>query len=162
MENKLTIAIVALMVAALVAPGVMAADVEYSASVGSTANVVVYGTDSEFGTIAAGATYPKESSIILKNSGNAVGTVTAEFTTNVSGSYGMVSETDVVMPAEKLTIGGQALDNGGSPVTLTTVPAHDGTNDGTRSYDAVLTVPAGQASGTYTGNVQLTFGTATA
>ncbi len=160
MENKIAIAIVALMVAALAAPVVMAADVSYSASVGSTANVVVSSSDSAFGTVSTGTAYTKSPSITLTNSGNAVGTVTAEFTTDVSGSYGMVSVSNDVIPADALTIDGYALNNDGSHDTLSQVPAHDGTNDGTVSYDAVFTVPVGQTPGTYTGNVQLTFGTA--
>ena len=165
MKNKITIAIaiVALMVAALAAPVVMADDnVSYTASVGSEANVIVSSSDGAFGSISAGATYTKSPSINLTNSGNAVGTVTAEFTTSygTTPTYGMVLDTNTGIPADKLTIDGEIMQNNADPVTLTSVPANDGTNDGTVSYDAVLTVPAGQTPGTYTGNVLLTFGTA--
>ena len=159
MNNKLAIAIVALMVAAVVAPGVMADDVSYTATVGSAANVVVSSSDSAFGAVSAGTAYTKSPSITLTNSGNAIGTVVAEFTTSVSPTeHGMVSGSEVIL-AEHLTIDGQALNNDGTTDTLTSVPAHDGINDGIVSYDAVLTVPVGQTSAIYTGNVQLTFGT---
>jgi len=158
MNNKLAIAIVALMVAALAAPAVMAADVSYSANVGSAANVVVSGEpDSAFGGVSAGTTHTKSPSIILINSGNAVGTVTAQFTTNVSGNFGMISGTEVI-PANALTIDEQALDNSGSSVTLSSVPPHAGSSDGTVSYNATLTIPLGQTPVEYTGNVLLTFG----
>ena len=163
MKNKITIAIVALMVAALAAPAVMAADVSYTASVGSTSNVVVDpSSNSTFGPVLAGTTYEKENSIILKNSGNVVGTVTAGFTTTYGTipTYGMAElDTSIGIPADKLTIDGQIMQTNGNSVSLTSVPAHDGTNDGTVSYGAVLTVPTGQTPGEYTGNVLLTFGT---
>jgi len=160
MKNKITIAIVALMVTVLAAPLVMAADVSYTANVGSTANVVVDpSSDSSFGSVSAGSTHEKENSIILKNSGNVVGTVDAQFTTNRSASeHGMVSESDVIL-ADNLTIDGEIMQNNGDSVSLNSVPAHDGTIDGTVIYNATLTVPVGQTPGIYTGNVQLTFGT---
>lgn len=159
MNNKLAIAIVAVMVAALAAPAVMAADVVYSASVGSAANVVVDFSNSSFGSVSAGSTYTIDPSITLTNSGNAIGTVDAEFTTNLSATeHGMVSGSSVIL-AEHLTIDEEPLNNDGTPDTLSQVPAHSGGTDGTVSYVAELYVPVGQAPVSYTGNVQLTFGT---
>ena len=158
MENKITIAIVALMVAALVAPGVMAAEsVGYSANV-VTSDVSVALNNGNFGNLLAGGNIVLSESLTLTNSGGAPADVSAKFTTDASGTYGLIGLTiSNVIPAASVKIDGQTMSNLGDPVPLSQVPAHDGTNDGTVNYDAELTVPSSQAVDEYSGDVLLTF-----
>jgi hypothetical protein len=159
MENKIAIvmAMTALMVAALAAPIVMADDVEYTVSV-VTSDMVVAPINTAFGDLLAGASKELSSSLNLTNSGGAAADVDAKFTTNVSGLYGLVSGTDVI-GAGNFSIGTDgnedALNDAGSDTALglnNQVPAGSSVY-----YDAILTVPASQAVGSYTGNVRLTF-----
>ena len=158
MNNKLAIAIVALMVAALAAPAVMAADVSYSASV-VTSDVIVTPVNTAFGDLLAGTSKEITGSLTLDNNGAAAADVDAKFTTPTGGpTYGLDSGTNV--------IGGSNFQIGtnGNEVTLndagTDTPL--GVNirvpaSGSVDYDAILDVPSGQAAGSYLGTVQLTF-----
>lgn len=159
MKNKIAIvmAMTALMVAALAAPMVMAADEEYTVSV-VTSDIVVAPIDKEFGDLLAGASNELSPSLNLTNNGGAAADVDAKFTTNVSGFHGLVNATDVI-GAGNFSIGTDgnemALNNDGSDQPL-------GINNRvlagkTISYDAILDVPTGQMVGSYSGNVRLTF-----
>ena len=158
MENKIVIAMAALMVAALAAPAVMAYDADYSATVTGTANVGVTLTNGTFGDVSAGTGTEITNSLKLNNTGNAVADVSAKFTTNVSGNYGLVNASNVI-GANNFKIGTDgnetALDPGGTDKPLgidNQVPALQ-----IRNYDAKLNVPVGQALGSYSGTVRLTF-----
>jgi hypothetical protein len=161
MENKLVIAIATLMVVALAAPVVMAADVSYSATVGSGQSTSVTASDGAFGNVNAGSDFAdnvKENSITCQNVGNAAASVTAKFTSSVTAStapYGLVSGTDVI-GGSNFQLGNSTfntLNDAGTDVTLTDgVPAAS-----TVTYDAKLQVPSGQTAGVYGGTVQLTF-----
>lgn len=158
MENKLVIAIAALMVVALAAPVVMAADVSYSASV-VTSDVIVTPVNTAFGDILAGTSKEITDSLTLSNSGGAAANVDAKFTTPTGGpTYGLVSGADV-MGGSNFQIGTDmnevTLDDIGTDIVLgasNQVPA-----GGSASYDAILAVPSGQAAGSYEGTIQLTF-----
>jgi hypothetical protein len=162
MENKMAIAIVALMVAALAAPAVMAAEnVEYSATVGTGQNTAVTIIDAGFGTVAAGSTGNEiEDSLTLTNTGNADASVSATFTTFVGTTYGLKDTTDTyVIGGSKFKIGVDtkeaALDDTVDTTALgsdNNVPANSAVD-----YDAILDVPAGQYATAYAGTVQLTF-----
>ena len=158
MKNKITIAIVALMVAALVAPGVMAADVSYSASV-VTSDVIVTPLNTAFGDLLAGTSKEITNSLTLANSGGADADVDAKFTTPTGGpTYGLDSGTNVIGGSNfKIGTDGNevTLKDAGTDIALGSnnqVPA-----DGSASYDAILDVPSGQTPGVYSGIVQLTF-----
>jgi hypothetical protein len=157
MENKMAIAIVALMVAALAAPAVMA-DVNYSATVTGAANVVVTLTDGTFGDVSAGTEKEITNSLKLNNTGNAAADVSAKFITNVTSNHGLVNASNVI-GADKFKIGTDgnetALNLNGNDKALgldNRVPAVQ-----IRYYDAKLDVPVGQALGSYSGTVRLTF-----
>lgn len=163
MKNKITIAIVALMVAALVAPGVMAADVGYSATVVSGQNTaVVLPTDGAFEDVSTGTDFDANvilNSVTLNNTGTDAASVAAKFTTSFEGTYGLTkgTPTTAVISGDNFQLGDEnfdALDPDGNPVTLTNgVPALT-----TVTYDAKLRVPVGQELGAYdTGNVLLIF-----
>lgn len=157
MENKLVIAIAALMVIALAAPVVMAADVDYTANV-VTSSITVTTNNAAFGNLLAGTTNEITNSLTLTNGGGAAADVDAKFIGNVSGLHGLISGTNVI-GAGNFSLGTNgnetALINDGTNIALgvnNQVPA-----SGSVDYDAILAVPAGQAVASYTGNVQLTF-----
>ena len=156
MKNKITIAIVALMVAALVAPGVMA-DVTYTATV-VTSSVTIAQTGTAFGDLLAGGTKEISPSLTLTNSGGAAADVDAKFTSNDGTTYGLTSASNVI-GGSNFQIGTDenevTLSNEDSNTALGSsnqVPAI-----GYVDYDAILTVPGDQVAGSYTGIVQLTF-----
>ena len=158
MENKIAIAMAALMVVALAAPAVMAHDANYSATVTGTANVAVTLNDGTFGGVAAGTETEITDSLELNNTGNAAADVSAKFITNVSGNHGLVNASNVI-GADNFKIGTDgnetALNPDGSDKPLgidNRVPALQ-----IRNYDAKLNVPVGQALGSYSGTVRLTF-----
>lgn len=160
MENKLAIAIAALMMVALAAPAVMAADVSYTASV-VTSDVVVTQVGTAFGDLLAGTSKEITGSLTLTNNGGAAADVDAKFTTPTGGStYGLISVADVI-GGSNFQIGTDGneitLNDAGTDTALginNQVPA-----SGSASYDAILAVPASQAVGNYAGTVQLTFTT---
>jgi len=161
MNNKLVIAIAVLMVAALVAPGVMAADVPYTATVtsGQSTTVTFNGT---FGSVVTGSGFDANiivDSITCNNVGTDAATVDAAFTSNDGTTYGLTTGDPVVdvIGGSNFQLGKpttfDALNDEGNDVTLTNgVPAAS-----TVYYDARLQVPAGQTAGDYSGTVQLTF-----
>ena len=158
MENKLVIAIAALMVVALAAPVVMAAEVSYTASVVTSSVTVTTPGGTAFGNLLAGTTNEITNSLTLTNGGGAAADVDAKFIGNVSGLHGLISGTNVI-GAGNFSLGTNenetALINDGTNIALgvnNRVPA-----SGSVDYDAILAVPAGQAVASYTGTVQLTF-----
>lgn len=145
------------MVAALAAPGVMAADVSYTASV-VTSDVIVTPVNTAFGGLLAGTSKEITGSLTLANSGGANANVDAKFTTNDGTTYGLTSTSNVI-GGSNFQIGTDGnevtLNDAGTDAVLGSsnqVPA-----SGSASYDAILDVPSEQAAGDYTGNVQLTF-----
>jgi hypothetical protein len=161
MENKLVIAIAALMMVALAAPVVMGADVSYTATVGSGQNTAVAINTAGFGSVTAGSTGNEiEDSLTLTNTGNAAASVSATFTTLVGTTYGLKDDTNThVIGGSNFKIGVDtkeaALDDIVTPTALgsdNNVPANGAVN-----YDAILDVPAGQYATAYAGTVQLIF-----
>ena len=158
MKNKLAIAIVALMVAALAAPLVMADDVPYTATVTSGQSTSVTASIGTFSDVECPSDFDDNvitNSITCENVGNAAASVAAKFTTGDGTTYGLTKGSDVIGGSNfqlgDLTF--DTLNDAGSDVTLTDgVPATS-----TVTYDAKLKVPSGQASGSYGGTVQLTF-----
>ena len=160
MENKLAITIVALMVLALAAPAVMGAnDATYLATVktSQSTSVVAGSGGVDFGNMLQGTSKTLPTSLVLTNSGGWDAEVSAGFTTNYSGTYGMVNGTNVLAGTsfELGTPGNlMQLNSGATPVDLLTannVPA-----TGSANYDAKLTVASEEAVA-YSGLVQLTF-----
>ena len=159
MEKKIAIALAALIVAALVAPAVMAANVPYSATVTGGQSTTVTSSNGAFGSVKTGSGFETNvitASINCTNLGTDAASVAAKFLTNNGTTYGLVNDTNVIGGSNfKLGIATfNALNDGGTDVTLTDgVPA----GGATVAYHAKLQVPAGQALGSYTGTVQLTF-----
>ncbi|MCK5217324.1 MAG: hypothetical protein KAJ93_06030 [Methanosarcinales archaeon] len=163
MENKLVIAIVALMVAALAAPAVMAATVNYEASVVTSSVTVTTPGGTTFGDLLAGTTDNEiTGSLTLANNGGADAIVDAKFTTNdgeATPTYGLTTTSNNVIGGNHFKIGTDgyefALSYEDSDTALGSdnqVPAGESV-----SYNAILDVPSGQAPGIYSGTVQLTF-----
>ena len=165
MENKLAITMVALMVVALAAPGVMGANENtYTANVVASAVTVAPTGGLNFGDLLVGATKEIPGSLTLTNTGGAAADVSAKFTTSVvadTAPYGLVSGSSVI-DGTNFWIGtgtGVQLASTYDDTELESVnqvPANDGTNDGVVVYNAILNVPD-TAEGSYSGNVLLTF-----
>ena len=157
MEKKIAIVIATLMMAALVAPAVMADDVEYSATV-VTCDISVTTDNIGFGNLVAGSdTNLIENSLYLHNIGGADCNVSAEFTTS-NVIYGLTSDSDVI-GGSNFSIGPSSgslvlLENTADDTFIGSVLASNN-----ESYNANLKVPTGQATGFYNGTVQLTFTT---
>ena len=158
MEKKIAIALAALMVAALAAPAVMAATVDYSATVTGGQNTAIDGTpNGAFGSVKTGSILDANviaNSVTLNNTGTDAAIVNAKFTTSVGGIYGLNSTINVI-GGSNFTLGNSSfpmLSNANVDTQLDGVPA-----EATVVYHAKLQVPAGQALGSYTGTVQLTF-----
>ena len=158
MEKKIAIALAALMVAALAAPVVMASDVPYSATVTGGQSTSVTTSNGAFGSVKTGSDFDTNvitASINCTNLGTDAASVAAKFITNVETTYGLVNDTNVI-GGSNFQLGNaifNALNDEGTDVMLT-----DGVPAGANvAYHAKLQVPAGQALGSYTGTVQLTF-----
>lgn len=144
---------VALMVVALAAPGVMAAD--YSATVFSGQNIVVGTVNGAFGDMMVSDNETITSSLPLTNDGDWTGTVNAKFTTVVGLDYGLVSPAmspTLVIPGDNFKLNGVTLSAANEDTLLGSVNAEE-----TVTYSAELTVPSSQAAGVYGGTVELTF-----
>ena len=152
MENKLAITIVALMVAALAVPAVMAdpTPVGYSANVKSGQTISATLHEGTFDDVLQGGTSTITGSLTLTNSGDWPGLVKvsgADFVGVPSGS----------MPIGSLAINSQAITT--TATDLVTLDAAGGTTP-TVTYDAALTVPVDQDAGAYTTTVNLEFSNA--
>ena len=183
MKNKITIAIVALMVAALAAPLVMAADPTYIATVKTGQDTSTAVNVVGFGDIFRGTDKTITGSLTLTNVGDwdagvkaKCSTPTADPTTPGIGDYGLIGSTDDADATkdtdDEVLIGGDNLELGATLVALTDdgedaeiddgtgvnkVPKKVGTVDGSVTYDARLDVPSGQTADSYSGLVTITF-----
>ena len=148
MENKLAITIVALMVAALAVPAVMAAD--YSATVCTDQATTITTIDGNFGNVLEGSANPKLDSVVLKNSGGWPADVTAS---GEDFSDGATPENTFTIGS--LTINSVEVTNGGAVVVASL--AADNID---HFYNQELTIPNEQVAGAYTTIVTLTFANA--
>lgn len=165
MNKKIGIAMAALMMAALVAPVVMAADYTATVLAGQNTAVAVGEGGVAFGSILQGNSNTLTTSLVLTNSGGVAAAVSAAFTTLVSPTYGLVDTATtptLVIPASNFELGTTGnlvglLDAGTSQAlgTSNNVLAATSVN-----YDARLTVPSTQAAGAYSGTVELAFANA--
>ena len=148
MENKFAIAIVALMVAALATPLVMAdGTADYSANVKAGQDISATLNNGTFEDVLKGSLNTITGSLTLTNSGDWPGLVKvygADFVGTPSGT----------MPIGSLTINSQVITT--SAADLVTLDEAGGTTP-TVTYDAALTVPTNQAAGSYTTTVNLEF-----
>lgn len=158
MEKKIAIALAVLMIAALAAPVVMADNVPYSATVTGGQSTSVTTSNGAFGSVKTGSDFDTNvitASINCTNLGTDAASVAAKFISNVDITYGLVNNTNVI-GGSNFKLGNatfNALNDEGTDVMLT-----DGVPAGANvAYHAKLQVPAGQALGSYTGTVQLTF-----
>ena len=158
MEQKIAIALAALRVAALAAPAVMAATVDYSATVTGGQNTAIDGTpNGAFGSVKTGSILDANviaNSVTLENTGTDEAIVNAKFTTSSSGIYGLTNVSGVI-GGSNFTLGNTTwplLKDTDLNTQLDGVPAGE-----IKIYKAKLQIPAGQALGSYTGTVQLTF-----
>ncbi|MFQ6054376.1 MAG: hypothetical protein ACE5J9_00740 [Methanosarcinales archaeon] len=139
----------------LVAPIVMADNVDYSATVRTGQSTSVTASDGAFGEILQNTAKTITDSVNLSNSGDWDANVEAKFTTNVSSIYGLVNGTNII-GGGNFTLGPTgslvSLNNDGTDVQVATVNASEDKN-----LDAKLTVPSGQTAAIYNGTVLLTF-----
>ena len=142
MENKLAITIVALMVLALAAPAVMAAD--YTVTVLTGQNTAITAIDGDFGSVYSGSVTPQEDSVTLKNSGDQAASVTASGANFVDGTNSFAI-TNLKINTVPVTIAGA--------VVIASVAA----DNADHAYDQELTIPPAQTSGIYTTIVTLAF-----
>jgi len=153
MQNKLAITIVALMVAALVAPAVMGAtsgSASYEATVFTGQNTVVNSSSTgDFGSVQEGGNATIGSSLILNNDGGWEATVSAASDGLADEALVGATLTDLKLTKDSNTydvVVGASLDN--------ILPS------GSATYGATLIVPSGQTAGVYSGTIDLTFGNA--
>lgn len=143
-KGKIAIALAVMMVAAAMAvPAVMGVD--YSATVLSEQNTVLTASDGVFGDVQAGSSYSKGMTIQLQNTGNTNATVTAmgeDFSYSGTETFAITN----------LKINTVAVTTTGA-VVVESVPADGVAYD----YPGELSIPTGQAGGSYTTAVTLTF-----
>ena len=151
MENKLAITIVALMVAALAAPAVMADSVNYDATVLTGQDTSVTTGFGEFGNILAGTDGIIATSLVLTNDGDWEATVTAS-------SIGLADVAEIGPTLTDLVLTKDSIDY--SVVFGPTALDNIAPLGGSATYGATLAVPLGQTAGTYSGTVDLVFGNA--
>ena len=145
-KGKIVVALAVMMVAAATTvPMVMGADVSYSATVSSQQNTVLIDSDGAFGDVSAGSNNHKGMTIQLNNTGNTPAKVTAsgvDFSDGGTNSFAITN----------LKINSFPVTNTGAEVVLS-VP-----DDGiTYDYAGDLSIPTGQAGGTYNTTVTLLF-----
>ena len=160
MENKLAITIVALMVAALAAPAVMAFDPYTATVVSSQSTTVEVGAGGlAFNDMLQGADKTLTSSLNLTNNGGWPAAVSAGFTTNDGTNWGLFDDS-VVLPGNNFSLG---TSGNLKPLNYDAADAVDLTASNNVPannfvlYDAKLTVLSTQTLGTYSGTVELAF-----
>jgi len=124
---------------------------------GGVPNVVVTVHNTSFGNMLAGDSTEINISLTLNNTGTAAATIDAVFKTNVGAVYGLLNGTSSnIIPGNNFELGQdtdeKALTNSTTKTFISTLPA-----GATVDYDAILTVPAGQAADDYSGIVELSW-----
>lgn len=143
MNKKIGIVMAALMMAALVMPAVMAADVTYTASVLGGQNTAITSSDGAFGSIIQGNSKSIASSVVLSNTGDATAVVTAS---SVGLTGPGTTMTNLVLTKDSTNY-----------AVVPSVALANLVNGYTATYGATLTVPALQTAGSYSGTVALVF-----
>jgi len=118
----------------------------------------------DFGALQKGESSTLSDSLVLTNTGDVIAKVEAKLIPSVGGVHGLVNVAmDEVIPAINLELGTAgkevALLDTGADMDLgedNYVPA----GGGTKSYNAIQTIPAGQPADTYGGLVELTISAA--
>ncbi len=169
--KKIAVALAAALTIAMFAAGAvsMVGAIEVPASfavvVKGTPDVTVTIGDGgvDFGSLEKGESRTLSDSVVLTNNGDATAKVDARFISHVGEVHGLVNaEETEVLPASNLELGTTgkevALDNAEADVDLTVdnyLPAGEA-----RSFNAKLTIPAGQSADTYAGVIDITISTA--
>ena len=158
----LAIAICIAMVAGIFAASA-ANPTDYTLTVTSAQNTALTSDDTTLPAALAGATSEQTSSFHLNNAGNVAANVSAQFTTDASGTYGLVSGANVI-PGTSFYL--KAATEGGAYIpllatasdTLITIEGDAVAADNVADYfDVQVSIPANKAAASYTGTVQLTF-----
>ena len=120
-------------------------------------NVVVTVHNTSFGNMLAGDSTEILVSLTLNNSeGTGTATIEAVFKTNVNEIYGLNGTGTNIIPGNYFELGPDgnetALTNTAIKTVISTLPAGQNV-----TYDAILTVPAGQEADDYSGIVELSW-----
>ena len=103
-----------------------------------------------FGSIQTGKSKILTSSFVINNTINSCNiSVSANFTTNVDGTYGFISNSEVIS-ANNFRLNGTSLSSTGEVVYIDSVAI--GTS---KNYDAELSVPVAQEPAIYNGEIEL-------
>jgi len=123
---------------------------------GGVPNVVVTVHNTSFGNVLAGDNTTIYISLTLNNTGTASADIEAVFKSNVSEIYGLNGTGSNIIPGNYFELGPdtneKALTNTTTKTFVSTLPAGENV-----TYNAILTVPAGQAADDYSGIVELSW-----
>jgi hypothetical protein len=168
-NKKVAFALAVMMVATLTVPAITGQLVfddtpEYTVTVLTGCDVTIGIVNTDFGNILAGDSAELTPTFNLTNIGDWNATVEAKFLTNDGAVWGMQSDANMIpgnnFGLEAVDLGETVYTNLANSDTDTVIPPELPADASTYNYDAQLIVPAMQASGTYTGMIQLTFSNA--
>ena len=154
--TSLLVFMIFIMIGSLIFPGVMATE-NFIVNVISSQNTVLEPGTIYFGDIEAGTTNTIEPTFTLNNTGNLAANITAAFTTDVGGIYGLINTTHVIAGTNfSLQSAAQTYTPLGATVSgvmmVDDVPANTA-----EAWNAKLVIPAVQYAMVYTGTIQITF-----
>ncbi|MBD3354786.1 hypothetical protein GF361_02265 [Candidatus Woesearchaeota archaeon] len=132
-------------------------DHAYTASVGTASNIIITELDTSFSNCAVASSCDQiTDSLNIQNTGNTAPStgISAAFTSDVGGVYGLVDATNVI-PGTNFQINSVALTANTSTTEVVAVGSLGAGADLNVSAD--LSIPGGQASGSYNGTVQLSW-----
>ena len=133
-------------------------DHTYTATVGAVSNIVVTELDVSFSNCqVAGNCDDITDSLTIENQGNTnpSSNMTAEFTTTNTTMYGLNASATDWIPGDNFGLNGVALTNDGTTVVVATNTTLTAGYD--QNWNATLSIPAGQAAGSYSGEVRLSW-----
>lgn len=135
--------------------------IDFTVTINGNQNTVLNSVDSIFDNALAGSDFTENEiplSFSLTNSGSLDAIVTAEFITDYSGTYGLISGTTII-DGTNFKIGNvtfDAMTSTGNPVTLTNGVPKENTQI---NYGVQVKIPTAQDALTYAGVIELTFST---
>ena len=134
-------------------------DQTYTATVGNVSNIIITTNDTSFDSCVVGASCnPIDESLRVENLGNVIPSshITGVFLTNNVTYYGLnltVGANNI--PGNNFALNGVSFTNSASTVVVeqnsTLTPGYD------QYWNATLDIPAGQAEGSYSGTIRLSW-----
>ena len=152
MENKRMKQIFVLIVIAMlgVFPVIIAEAIDYDVDVQSCMNFSIRDINTTFGSMQTGKSKTLTPSFVVDNTNSSCNvSISALFTTNVSGTYGFINNSKVIS-ADNFQLNNIPLSPSGDVVDIGTV-----TNGTSKDYDAKLSVPVAQEPVIYNGRIEL-------